>query len=402
MRSRSSSLSPPPLKRRRVTPPEASSCTLAAPPPIPELPPPDPSNDHRTTTLRIYSWNINGIAPYLDTQRPITTFFPTSTSSPRKPGPSPPYPSLRACLHRWSFPHIICLQEVKVAPSDTTSQASVRRIINIPFANNEPTTEPSRLYDSYFCLPRDKYNATGFGGKVYGVCTIIRHDIVPSSRTKTVDWDLEGRVLITEFSNHGLVIFNIYAVNGTTNPYRDPSTGKVIGDRHMRKRTFHTELCDECARYEARGWKVVVAGDLNISQAPLDSYPQLRLGKEHVQNRQHFKECFVKRKEEGGLGMRDTFREVRGMERKYTYRPRGRVWGEGMDRVDLILASQGLTVSDADILDEEVERGRSDHVPLWVEVEVGGSNEDEGPGKKRNRNFESGGVEESKQKVETR
>ncbi|KAL8709643.1 MAG: hypothetical protein Q9225_007421 [Loekoesia sp. 1 TL-2023] len=371
MSSRSRSLSPPPLKRRRVTPPKATSS-----PPVHDISPPQPNCNTRLTALRIFSWNINGISPYLDTQRSITNFFTTSSSTSRKSPPLQSFPSLRACVHRWSFPHLIFLQEVKIAPSDASSQASLRRIINTSLNDNDLTTEPDRLYDAHFCLPRDKHNATGFGGKVYGVCTLIRHDVAPSSNTRTVDWDLEGRVLVTELPNHGIVVFNIYAVNGTANPYRDPDSGKVIGDRHLRKRTFHQELRGECAQYEAQGWQVIVAGDMNISQTPLDSYPQLRLGKEHVINRQHFKDLFMKKKEEGGLNMRDTFREVKGEERKYTYRPRGRVWGEGMDRVDLILASEEVRVRDADILDTELERGRSDHVPLMVEVEVDGGDQE--------------------------
>ncbi|KAL9054739.1 MAG: hypothetical protein Q9206_003428 [Seirophora lacunosa] len=360
MSSRPASLSPPPLKRRRASPATTSSAL--------PIPPRRSTLQAKAPNLRIYSWNINGIAPYLDAQPAITTFFPTS-STQRKPGPSS-YPCLRACLHRWSYPHILFLQEIKIAPSDTSSLASLRRTINTPLSNDDSVSTSSRLYDAHFCLPRDKHNATGFGGKVYGVCTFIRRDIAPAT-TKTVDWDLEGRVLITELPDHGTVVVNVYAVNGTTNPYRDPASGKVIGDRHMRKRRFHAELRDECARYEGQGWGVVVAGDLNVAQTKADSWPELRVGKEHVRNREDFKECFMAGREEEGLTMRDTFREVRGDERKFTYRPWGRVWGEGMDRVDLILASQGVRVRDADILDEEMERGKSDHVPLWVQIEVG-------------------------------
>lgn len=373
MSSRPASLSPPPLKRRRLeTPPKAAS-----------TPPPPSHNAHNPkttnpTTLRIFSWNINGIAPYLDAQHPITKFFPISTSTHQKPPSTPQYPSLRACLRRWSFPHLICLQEIKIAPSDSSSQLVLRRAITTPLPNeHDPANEPHRLYDAHLCLPRDNYNATGFGGKVYGVCTLIRNDVAASSSTKTVDWDLEGRVLLTELADHGIVVFNIYAVNGTTNPYRDPDNGKVIGDRHMRKRVFHTELKDECARYEDQGWQVVIAGDMNIAQTPEDSYPQLRMGKEHVENRRHFQECFLKGKQEGGLGMRDSFREVKGGEKKFSYRPTGRNWGDGMDRVDLCLVSEEVRVVGADILDEELERGRSDHVPLMVEV-LGNMNRDGG------------------------
>ncbi|KAL8984982.1 MAG: hypothetical protein Q9177_004560 [Variospora cf. flavescens] len=368
------SLSPPPLKRRRVvSPPTTSSSTTSPVSSIPISPSSNSILQPTPQTLRIYSWNINGIGPYLDTQPPITNFFPTASSSQRKAKPSPD-PSLRTCLHRWSYPHLLFLQEIKIAPGDTSSIASLRRTINSPLSNDGSITTSSRLYDAHLCLPRDKHNATGFGGKVYGVCSLIRRDIAASSTTKTVDWDLEGRVLITEIPVDGIVVFNIYAVNGTTNPYRDPASGKVIGDRHTRKRQFHAELRNECARYDHQGWAVVVAGDLNIAQTEADSWPELRVGKEHVLNRKHFKECFMNGRGEGGLEMRDTFREVKGEERKFTYRPRGRVWGEGMDRVDLIMASQRLGVKDADILDDEMERGRSDHVPLWVEVLVGSGN----------------------------
>ena len=103
---------------------------------------------------------------------------------------------------------------------------------------------------------------------------------------------------------------------------------------------------------------------MNVSQTTLDSYPHLRIGKEHVTNRRHFADTFIKGKREGGLGMRDSFREVQGEERKYSYRPPGKAWGEGMDRVDLILVSEGTRIKRANILDSELERGRSDHVPL--------------------------------------
>ncbi|KAL9609426.1 MAG: hypothetical protein Q9167_005802 [Letrouitia subvulpina] len=322
----------------------------------------------------------NACTSFLTLQRPITSFFPVSSRPPRPSIESsrPCTSSLRACLQRWSFPHLVCLQEVKIALNDTKTQAAVQRAINVP-TDYEPSTENGahRLYDAHFCLPRDKYNATGFGGKVYGVSTLIRRDM--DANVKDVEWDLEGRVLVTELPTHGLAVLNIYAVNGTSNPYHDPTTGKAIGDRHMHKRAFHEHLRDECVRYEEQGWKVCIAGDLNISRGPLDSYPQQRMGKEHVKNRAHFEQCFMQSNAEGGkLGMRDTFRELRGSEEKYTYRPRGKPWGAGMDRVDLILLSSSkspdgdMTLKEADILDSEEERGPSDHTPLLVDIRWNG------------------------------
>ena len=188
---------------------------------------------------------------------------------------------------------------------------------------------------------------------------------------RLVDWDSEGRVLILEFKESGLVVFNIYAVNGTINPYRDPITGKVIGDRHMRKRIFQKELSDECNRYMEKGWEICIAGDLNIARTEIDAHPQLRTAKEHVESRAQFENLFLKDRKLNGLGLRDSFRTMNGGERKFTYRPRGRDWGHGMDRVDLILVSEKIALTKADILDTEEERGPSDHVPLLVELEVG-------------------------------
>ncbi len=237
----------------------------------------------------------------------------------------------------------------------------------------EPVTT-SHCYDADFCLPRDRYNATGFGGRVYGVCTLIRQDIAPDAKIKTVDWDLEGRVQIVELPSSGLVLFNIYAVNGTTNDYRDSDTGKVIGNRHDRKKAFHSLLANHVRHYEQNGWHVIIAGDINISRTSIDSFPQLRMGADHVANRADFEEKFIK-----GLGMLDTFRLLHGERRKYSYRPRIKPWGAGGDRVDMILATKGLkeAVKGADVLDSELERGPSDHVPLFLEIQVPPRHKDE-------------------------
>lgn len=67
----------------------------------------------------------------------------------------------------------------------------------------------------------------------------------------------------------------------------------------------------------------------------------------------------------------DVFRHIKGEQRKYTYHPRGRVWGESCDRVDLIIVSHSMidAVVDTDICDSAAERGHSDHVPLWVSID---------------------------------
>ena len=217
---------------------------------------------------------------------------------------------------------------------------------------------------------------------MYGVCTLIRDDLLAGEELadedviKEVPWDLEGRVLVLEIPGRKLAVFNIYAVNGTNNPYRDTQAGQIVGTRHDRKRAFHEELKAACEGYEKRGWAVIVAGDLNIARTPLDGFPGRRMGQEHVQNRIDFEEKFIRGKEYGGLGMVDSFRSLHGGEKKYSYRGRNRAWGSSCDRVDLILVSgesntQGrITLKEADILDEEMERGPSDHVPLYITIEA--------------------------------
>ena len=108
---------------------------------------------------------------------------------------------------------------------------------------------------------------------------------------------------------------------------------------------------------------------MNVSKEEVDSFPALRMGEEHVRSRRDFEKLFIE-----GAGMVDTFRKMWGGRRKFSYRPRNKPWGEGGDRVDLILVSKGLEgrVKGADVLDCEEERGVSDHVPLWVEVGGGG------------------------------
>ena len=323
------------------------------------------------------------------------------------------------------------MQEVKIGREDAATQRAVQAAINNPRPEQSPTRasddeKPTRApradahapaYEAHFALPRDRFNARGpsGSGKVYGVCTLVRRDL-ENVTIDEVDWDPEGRVLVLKIPSfsrtalnpinagsapdtvsrepavgaakghsRGLVVFNVYAVNGTELPYRDPTTGSLMGDRHGHKRRFHTRLAAAVGAYENEAWDVVVAGDLNISRSHLDSFPAQRMGKEHVENRADFESKFMSARD-GGLGMVDAFREIHGEERKYTYRPTGRPWGSGMDRVDLILCSKGAMMRagnvhatekrteawrllEADILDTAQERGPSDHVPQYIAVQ---------------------------------
>ena len=77
----------------------------------------------------------------------------------------------------------------------------------------------------------------------------------------------------------------------------------------------------------------------------------------------------------GSLRAVDSFRYLWPNEKKYTFTPRHLPWGSSCDRVDLILLSGSLVetkdvLQGADILMTSVERGPSDHVPLWVSLNL--------------------------------
>ncbi|KAJ0123024.1 hypothetical protein J7T55_011486 [Diaporthe amygdali] len=385
-------------------------------------------------SIRIFSWNINGVQPFLPASTaPITSFFKpvsrqskrasdldTSVSPPGRNNPSflsSADSPLRAFLARHEWPEVLFLQELKINRQDHKTPGALLSALNTPLGSDDLVTASSR-YTLDVNLPRDKFNAQGFGGKLYGVGTILREDFA-SQHVATVrhaEWDLEGRVSIVEFqrpldggpgrdtkSDHErerhavrpLALINVYAVNGTSAPYRSSENGQVVGTRHGHKISFHSKLRDECLELEKRGFDAVIAGDLNVARGHLDGQPNLRTWpKQHCVNRADFNTKFFgkddndranayvgsKGLESGEASFRgiDVFRAIRGKERRYTYHPTTEnEWGSSCDRVDLIIASQNLyemgRLSDTGILDSPQERGTSDHVPLWVKVKLGGS-----------------------------
>lgn len=303
--------------------------------------------------IKIYSWNVNGVGPLL--QKKIS--FQSDTSCP-----------IRTFLRRHNWPHFLFLQEVKINRNDNATQRRLQLAANEVVTNGEPT------YEAHFSLPRDKFNATGFGGKVHGVATLIRHDLTPDiTATRCPDWDLEGRVLIHEIKGQ-LVVINGYWVNGTSNPYRDPTSGIVSGTRHDHKLRFHQHMLDEVLDLEKSGASVILAGDMNVARARIDGHPNLRTSPiDHVKNRADFNAKFFT--DENGMKGVDVFRHLHGDQKKFTYYSRGRPWGESCDRVDLIIISRHLLEGrkahiNADICDNALDRGHSDHVPLWISVRI--------------------------------
>jgi exonuclease III len=368
--SMSRNISPPPAKRRKTS--AESAVPIARQ--TPSVPEALPLLD--TNSIRIFSWNVNGIAPFL--QKSITSFFPASKVQHDED--SIPPASLRGFLQRHNWPSILFLQEVKIASKDTKTQDAVQTAVNDKLLSETGTEGPT--YEAHFTLPNDPYNARGLrsSGKVYGVCSILRTDLRNQYdlKVRTVDWDKEGRISVVEIVSKStkLAIFNIYAVNGTDNPYRDPATGAIRGTRHGRKRQVHRLLMQECLGLEAAGWEILLAGDMNVAPDSRDGYPKLRtFPLQHAVNRADFHEKLLEGKskdgEVKGLNGIDVWRKMHEDERRYTYYSRGREWGTSCDRVDYVVASKRAwdkgMVKASGIMDSEKERGPSDHCPVWVD-----------------------------------
>jgi len=370
----SGTISPPPSKRRKLSGSEAIT--------------------PYTDDLTVYSWNVNGIQPIL--QRPITAFF--RSQQLEKPHDGNLKASLRDFLRRHNWPSLLFLQEVKISPDDTSSIRSLEKAVRADPRNS--TGEPD--YVAHLCLPSDKHNARGFGRRVYGVCSIIRTDFAEKyvARVRPVEWDTEGRYLVTETravdGKPKLALFNVYMVNGTDNAYRNPLTGEMAGTRHDRKLQAHKLLAAECRDLQVEGFGIVIAGDINIARTALDGFPHLRtFPRQHCINRADFEARFLSRpsasvsdldstptaeanaepapdekSEDAALGMIDTFRHLHLDKKGYTYYPRGKAFGESCDRVDMVIVSDSLEhyIAEAGMHETLGDRGPSDHVPLYARL----------------------------------
>lgn len=372
--SMSREISPPPSKRRKIAPATVIPSLqheIQSPERLPAL---------NANSIRVFSWNVNGIAPFL--QKSITNFFQkkgleTTTNSV-------PPASLRGFLQRHNWPDILFLQEVKIATKDSKTQDAVRTAINARHVSESTTVGLGPLYEAHFTLPNDPYNARGMrgNGKVYGVCSILRSDLHKRYKVhvRTVDWDKEGRISVIELTapSGKVAIFNIYAVNGTDNPYRDPNTGAVRGTRHDRKLEVHRLLMQECKDLEKAGYDILLGGDMNVAPDARDGHPKLRtFPKQHVMNRADFHERLLESKDgkTEGLNGVDVWRKMHGEDRRYTWFSRTKEWGTSCDRVDYFVAGRRAwengMIKASGVLDSKAERGLSDHCPIWVDVTIG-------------------------------
>jgi exodeoxyribonuclease III len=272
--------------------------------------------------VSIFSWNVENLPPLLT---PKAKF------------------SLQTIFQHYDYPDIFCLQEVRLRKQD-------RDLIQ----------DAKSAIDGYKCnlsLPRDARNVKFRGGRAYGVATYVKNSLQIIS-VRQVDWDKEGRILITELDP--FIVINVYLVNGTEKPYYDPDTGAVRGTRNDFKRRFNMLLMEECKKLTK---PFIIIGDINISPTKMDSFPRLRTEASHTLARSEFNEII-----KPTLGVVDIFRHLHPNEKKYTWYNK---IGKDAARVDYALVSGSLLekVEEADIKAKQ-ESFNSDHVPLFVTIKL--------------------------------
>lgn len=168
-------------------------------------------------------------------------------------------------------------------------------------------------------------------------------------------YDSEGRVVVTEFSNFEL--FNIYFPNGGS------------GDkRHRFKQKFLKDLAEMMKPKIATGKPVVIVGDYNVAYLDIDVHDPVRLINESgfLPEEREWMGSFLE------MGFTDSFRHFYPDKKmSYTwwdYRSMARVANRGW-RIDHICVSPVLKpkLKSATILDDVT---GSDHCPIMMELSL--------------------------------
>jgi exodeoxyribonuclease-3 len=278
------------------------------------------------TDVTIISWNVENLARWLDGD------------------------ALAQRVRALGEPDVLCLQETRVRPGDASLIAAMQSAV------------PG--YSCHAAFANDRFNVTFRGGRQHGVVTYVRESL-GQVVSATPAWDREGRVVVTAIPDHRLAVINLYAVNGTSKPYRDPETGAAAGDRHAFKRAFQARLLDLADELRASAG-VILAGDWNVSRTPDDVTPRLRTSAPHARARAELNERFARD------GWVDVFRALHPDARRYSWFGRTRTGALDAARVDYIVVASELVdrVRAADILDDRAQRPHSDHAPLAVELAI--------------------------------
>lgn len=163
------------------------------------------------------------------------------------------YASLDEYLKRMGNPAFVCIQETKVQSKDLKNEVAARKLGAV-----------LKNYRSYWAF-NDSPKQDG-----KGVATWVRNDISVESATQIVlgsaEFDLQGRVLLTEHSSCALV--NVYA------PFAGPSAEPADVQAKLH---FLEALGTALDAIKVRGKRVVLCGDLNLTHRPQDQKASRRL-----------------------------------------------------------------------------------------------------------------------------
>jgi exodeoxyribonuclease-3 len=130
-------------------------------------------------------------------------------------------------------PDVLCLQETRIQPSQLTPALS----------------EPAGYSTVWHSAKRKGYS---------GVATFFRETpLAVHEGLGRPNFDVEGRVLVTEHSSFTLV--NAYFPSGRRNH-----------ERVQYKLSFYEALLDHCLGFRAQGHRLVVCGDFNTAHQPID------------------------------------------------------------------------------------------------------------------------------------
>lgn len=278
--------------------------------------------------MRIVSWNVENLAPWLDAEAA----------------------GLPAMHARLGSPDVLCLQEVRIRPHDEAQVARMHAAL------------PG--FTCHASLNHDPHNGAFRGGRAYGVATWLRDGF--GAAPLRFPWDTEGRVIVSGLPSLGLAIVNVYAVNGTGRPHWDAGRGGPHGDRHQFKQCFIEQLGEDMQALQAGGLARVLIGDWNVSRSGLDTTSRLRTEEPHATARRRFNEEFVE-----GLELVDAFRERYPDARAYTWFNRRSRHRLDAARVDFALLDRALLprLSATGIDADPAARPGSDHAPLWIELD---------------------------------
>jgi exodeoxyribonuclease III len=295
--------------------------------------------------LTLVSWNVDGLE---------RTLAPPLVAKPTRRKSSAVRVALTELHELLGRPDILALQEIRIRPTDTALVVSMVRAL------------PGYVCGHSLC--RDPVNVRFRGGRAYGVATYVREDLAPRW-IQPPAWEREGRLVMCELPQLGLFCANVYAVNGTDKPYFDPEHGHEDGDRHAHKRRFQANMLDQFESARARGLKLVLVGDWNVSRSAVDTHPRLRTEEPHRAARAMLNDAFMP-----ALEVEDAFRVLNPDARSYTWFNRAAARYGRLDaaRVDYALVSKSLlpAVASATILQEQALRLGSDHAPITLTLDM--------------------------------